>query len=253
MSTILDLQNITTTVNAGTNEEKQILKNINLKLEDGDFVTLLGTNGAGKSTLLNIINGSIFPTSGKILLKDQDLTNLSEVKRAKYIAQVFQDSKMGTAPRMTVAENLLLATKRGEHRGLRLRGLDKHMQEFKRQAAQLPNGLNERLNTFVGNLSGGQRQTLSFLMATIKRPDLLLLDEHTAALDPNTSRELLELTDKVVQEEHLTCVMITHQLKDAIKYGNRTIILNNGRIVFDVKGDDKKRLTEEDILQYFTD
>ena len=127
------------------------------------------------------------------------------------------------------------------------------MQEFKRQAAQLPNGLNERLNTFVGNLSGGQRQTLSFLMATIKRPDLLLLDEHTAALDPNTSRELLELTDKVVQEEHLTCVMITHQLKDAIKYGNRTIILNNGRIVFDVKGDDKKRLTEEDILQYFTD
>ncbi|WP_232805141.1 ABC transporter ATP-binding protein [Lactobacillus crispatus] len=253
MSTILDLQNITTTVNAGTNEEKQILKNINLKLEDGDFVTLLGTNGAGKSTLLNIINGSIFPTSGKILLKDQDLTNLSEVKRAKYIAKVFQDPKMGTAPRMTVAENLLLATKRGEHRGLRLRGLDKHMQEFKRQAAQLPNGLNERLNTFVGNLSGGQRQTLSFLMATIKRPDLLLLDEHTAALDPNTSRELLELTDKVVQEEHLTCVMITHQLKDAIKYGNRTIILNNGRIVFDVKGDDKKRLTEEDILQYFTD
>lgn len=253
MSTILDLQNITTTVNAGTNEEKQILKNINLKLEDGDFVTLLGTNGAGKSTLLNIINGSIFPTSGRILLKDQDLTNLSEVKRAKYIAQVFQDPKMGTAPRMTVAENLLLATKRGEHRGLRLRGLDKHMQEFKRQAAQLPNGLNERLNTFVGNLSGGQRQTLSFLMATIKRPDLLLLDEHTAALDPNTSRELLELTDKVVQEEHLTCVMITHQLKDAIKYGNRTIILNNGRIVFDVKGDDKKRLTEEDILQYFTD
>lgn len=253
MSTILDLQNITTTVNAGTNEEKQILKNINLKLEDGDFVTLLGTNGAGKSTLLNIINGSIFPTSGKILLKDQDLTNLSEVKRAKYIAQVFQDTKMGTAPRMTVAENLLLATKRGEHRGLRLRGLDKHMQEFKRQSAQLPNGLNERLNTFVGNLSGGQRQTLSFLMATIKRPDLLLLDEHTAALDPNTSRELLELTDKVVQEEHLTCIMITHQLKDAIKYGNRTIILNNGRIVFDVKGDDKKRLTEEDILQYFTD
>ncbi|MCT7790269.1 MAG: ATP-binding cassette domain-containing protein, partial [Lactobacillus crispatus] len=149
MSTILDLQNITTTVNAGTNEEKQILKNINLKLEDGDFVTLLGTNGAGKSTLLNIINGSIFPTSGKIMLKDQDLTNLSEVKRAKYIAQVFQDPKMGTAPRMTVAENLLLATKRGEHRGLRLRGLDKHMQEFKRQAAQLPNGLNERLNTFV--------------------------------------------------------------------------------------------------------
>ena len=253
MSTILDLQNITTTVNAGTNEEKQILKNINLKLEDGDFVTLLGTNGAGKSTLLNIINGSIFPTSGKILLKDQDLTNLSEVKRAKYIAQVFQDPKMGTAPRMTVAENLLLATKRGEHRGLRLRGLDKHMQEFKRQAAQLPNGLNEPLNTLVGNRPGGHPQTFVFLCPPIHIPVSPYYYETTVTHTSNTSRELLELTDKVVQEEHLTCVMITHQLKDAIKYGNRTIILNNGRIVFDVKGDDKKRLTEEDILQYFTD
>lgn len=253
MSTILDLQNITTTVNVGTSEEKKILKNINLKLEDGDFVTLLGTNGAGKSTLLNIINGSLFPTTGKVLLKDRDLTNLSEVKRAKYIAQVFQDPKMGTAPRMTVAENLLLATKRGEHRGLHLRGLDKHMHEFKKETAQLPNGLNERLNTFVGNLSGGQRQTLSFLMATIKKPELLLLDEHTAALDPNTSRELLELTDKVVREDKLTCIMITHQLKDAIKYGNRTVILNSGQIVLDVKGKEKQKLTEEDILQYFTD
>ena len=226
MSTILDLQNITTTVNVGTSEEKNILKNINLKINDGDFITLLGTNGAGKSTLLNIINGSIFPTSGKIILKERDLTNLSEVKRAKYIAQVFQDPKMGTAPRMTVAENLLLATKRGQQRGLHLRGLDQHLEEFKRETAQLPNGLNERLNTFVGNLSGGQRQTLSFLMATIKKPELLLLDEHTAALDPNTSRQLLELTNKVVKKEHLTCIMITHQLKDAIKYGNRTIILN---------------------------
>lgn len=253
MSTILDLQNIITTVNVGTNEEKQILKNINLKLEDGDFVTLLGTNGAGKSTLLNIINGSITPTSGKIILKNRDLTNLSEVKRAKYIAQVFQYPKMGTAPRMTVAENLLLATKRGQRRGLHLRKLDKHMDEFKQKTSQLPNGLNERLNTFVGNLSGGQRQTLSFLMATINRPDLLLLDEHTAALDPNTSRELLELTNKVVHEEKLTCIMITHQLRDAIKYGNRTIILNSGQIVLDVKGEEKKKLTEEDILQYFTD
>lgn len=253
MSTILDLQNIITTVNVGTNEEKQILKNINLKLEDGDFVTLLGTNGAGKSTLLNIINGSITPTSGKIILKNRDLTNLSEVKRAKYIAQVFQDPKMGTAPRMTVAENLLLATKRGQRRGLHLRKLDKYMNEFKQKTSQLPNRLNERLNTFVGNLSGGQRQTLSFFMATINRPDLLLLDEHTAALDPNTSRELLELTNKVVHEEKLTCIMITHQLRDAIKYGNRTIILNSGQIVLDVKGEEKKKLTEEDILQYFTD
>lgn len=252
MST-LDLQNITTTVNVGTKEEKKILKNINLKLDDGDFVTLLGTNGAGKSTLLNIINGSIFPTSGQVLLNQKDITHLSEVKRAKYIAQVFQDPKMGTAPRMTVAENLLLATKRGQKRGLHLRGLDKHMSEFKEETAQLPNGLSNRLNTFVGSLSGGQRQTLSFLMATIKKPELLLLDEHTAALDPNTSHQLLELTNKVVTEQHLTCIMITHQLKDALKYGNRIVILNNGKIVLDVKNSEKEKLTEDAILQYFSD
>lgn len=253
MSTILDLQNITTTVNVGTGEEKKILKKINLKVESGDFITLLGTNGAGKSTLLNIINGSIFPTSGKILLNNRDLTNLSEVKRAKYIAQVFQDPKMGTAPRMTVAENLLLATKRGMPRRLHLRKLDKHLKEFEKETAQLPNGLNQRLNTFVGNLSGGQRQTLSFLMATIRKPELLLLDEHTAALDPNTSHQLLELTNTVVQQNHLTCIMITHQLKDAIKYGNRTVILNSGQIVLDVKDQEKQNLTEEKILQYFAD
>lgn len=249
----LELKNINTTVNVGTNEEKRILKEINLTLNDGDFVTLLGTNGAGKSTLLNIINGSLTPTTGQIILDQQDITRLSEVKRAKYIAQVFQDPKMGTAPRMTVAENLLLATKRGERRGLHLRGLDKHLEMFSRETAQLPNGLNERLNTFVGNLSGGQRQTLSFLMATIKRPNLLLLDEHTAALDPNTSRELLELTNKVVKEQKLTCIMITHQLKDALKYGNRTIILNSGKIVLDAQGKERQQLTEDDILQYFAD
>ena len=249
----LKLQNISTTVNIGNGAQKQILKNINLELNDGDFVTLLGTNGAGKSTLLNIINGSLAPTTGKVILDEKDITNLSEVKRAKYIAQVFQDPKMGTAPRMTVAENLLLATKRGKHRGLKMRGLDKHLPMFSRETAQLPNGLNERLNTFVGNLSGGQRQTLSFLMATIQRPKLLLLDEHTAALDPNTSRELLELTNKVVQQQKLTCVMITHQLKDPLKYGNRTIILNSSKVVLDVSGEKRQKLTEDDILQYFTD
>lgn len=249
----LELKNINVTVNIGSNEEKRILKNINLKLNDGDFVTLLGTNGAGKSTLLNIINGSLTPTTGQVILDHNDITKLSEVKRAKYIAQVFQDPKMGTAPRMTVAENLLLAIKRGQHRGLKLRGLDKHLTEFSRETAQLPNGLDKRLNTFVGNLSGGQRQTLSFLMATIKRPELLLLDEHTAALDPNTSRELLQLTNQVVKKQKLTCVMITHQLKDALKYGNRTIILNDGKIVFDVKDKEREQLTEDKILQYFTD
>lgn len=248
----LQLKNINTIVNLGTNEEKKILKNINLKLNDGDFVTLLGTNGAGKSTLLNIINGSLFPSSGQVILDKQDLTSWSEVRRAKYIAQVFQDPKMGTAPRMTVAENLLLATKRGQRRGLKLRGLEQHLNEFSRETSQLPNGLNKRLNTFVGSLSGGQRQTLSFLMATIKRPKLLLLDEHTAALDPKTSHELLELTNQVVQKQKLTCIMITHQLKDALKYGNRTIILNDGRIVLDKAGQEKKQLTEDELLQYFT-
>lgn len=249
----LELQNVGLTVNLGTDEEKEILKSTNLELNDGDFVTLLGTNGAGKSTLLNLINGSLSPTTGKIILDDEDITALSEVKRAKYISQVFQDPKLGTAPRMTVAENLLLATKRGEKRGLHLRGLDKNLTMFSRETSKLPNGLNQRLHTFVENLSGGQRQTLSFLMATIKRPKLLLLDEHTAALDPKTSHELLELTDHVVRQQHLTCIMITHQLKDALKYGNRTIILNSGRIVLDVKSEEKQRLTENDILKYFTD
>lgn len=249
----LELKNVSLTVNIGSNEQKQILHNINLKLNDGDFVTLLGTNGAGKSTLLNLINGSLMPTTGQILLDGRDLTRLSEVKRAKYIAQVFQDPKMGTAPRMTVAENLLLALKRGQRRSLRLRKLEQHLPLFSRETAQLPNGLNKRLDTFVGNLSGGQRQTLSFLMATIKRPELLLLDEHTAALDPNTSKELLHLTDQVVKKQKLTCIMITHQLKDALKYGNRLIILNDGQIVFDVQGQQKQNLTEDKILQYFTD
>ncbi|MBP2058689.1 putative ABC transport system ATP-binding protein [Lactobacillus colini] len=248
---ILELKNISTTVNPGTKDEKKILKNINLMLNDGDFVTLLGTNGAGKSTLLNVINGSIIPSSGSIYLKDKDITNLSEVKRAKFIAQVFQDPKLGTAPRMTVAENLLLATKRGQRRSLHLRGLDKQLPKFKKETAKLPNGLNQRLNTFAGNLSGGQRQTLSFLMATIKRPDLLLLDEHTAALDPNTSRDLLELTDQVVREQKLTCIMITHQLKDALHYGNRTIVLKDGQVVLDAVGHERDKLTEADILKFF--
>ena len=247
----LELKNINTTVNIGTPEEKRILKDLNLTLEKGDFVTLLGTNGAGKSTLLNVINGSLNTTSGQVVLNNHDLTKLSEVKRAKYIAQVFQDPKMGTAPRMTVAENLLLATKRGQKRGLKLRGLKKHLAEFKEETAQLPNGLSDRLNTFAGSLSGGQRQTLSFLMATIQKPELLLLDEHTAALDPNTSHQFLELTNEVVEKENLTCIMITHQMKDALKYGNRTVILNDGKVVLDVKGEEREKLTEEDVLKYF--
>lgn len=250
MST-LELKNITTIVNHGTREEKTILSDLSLKIEDGDFITLLGTNGAGKSTLLNVINGSLRPTSGQVLLDQKDLTPLSEVKRAAYISQVFQDPKLGTAPRMTVAENLLLADKRGQKRGLRPRHLKEQLPRFEQLTAMLPNSLSQRLNTFTGNLSGGQRQTLSFLMATLAQPKILLLDEHTAALDPNTSAQLLELTDKVVTENKLTCLMITHRLADALRYGNRVVILKDGQVVLDTR--DKATLSEEKILTYFAD
>ncbi|KRL80387.1 ABC transporter ATP-binding protein [Ligilactobacillus equi] len=250
---ILTLKNIDVTVNLNTSEEKRILKNLNLTVNKGDFITLLGTNGAGKSTLFNTINGSIFPTKGQVLLANQDITNQPEVSRASQIAQVFQDPKMGTAPRMTVSENLLLAQKRGQKLGLKLRGLRQQKDYFLKIASQLPNGLDQRLDTPTGSLSGGQRQTLSFLMATLNQPQLLLLDEHTAALDPNTSRQLMELTNQVVQEKQLTCIMITHQLADALKYGNRTIVLKDGQIVLDQAGQAKKDLTEEEILTYFAD
>lgn len=250
MST-LELKNITTVVNHGTREEKTILNDLSLKIEDGDFITLLGTNGAGKSTLLNVINGSLRPTSGQILLDQKDLTPLSEVKRATYISQVFQDPKLGTAPRMTVAENLLLADKRGQKRGLRPRHLKEQLPRFEKLTAMLPNSLSQRLNTFTGDLSGGQRQTLSFLMATLAQPEILLLDEHTAALDPNTSAQLLELTDKVVTENKLTCLMITHRLADALRYGNRVVILKDGQVVLDTR--EKTNLSEEKILTYFAD
>ena len=188
----LELKNINTTVNIGTPEEKRILKDLNLTLEKGDFVTLLGTNGAGKSTLLNVINGSLNTTSGQVVLNNHDLTKLSEVKRAKYIAQVFQDPKMGTAPRMTVAENLLLATKRGQKRGLRLRGLKKHLAEFKEETAQLPNGLSDRLNTFAGSLSGGQRQRIILARALLKDAQIYILDESLNEVDIKTERQILK-------------------------------------------------------------
>ena len=253
MTALLSLDHITTVVNKGTSEERKILKDLSLTVNQGDFITLLGTNGAGKSTLLNIINGALTPDQGTVTLANKDLTKLNDVKRAKYIAQVFQDPKMGTAPRMTVSENLLLAYKRGQKRGLRLRRLKQHRTKFEQLTSKLPNGLSEHLNTATGSLSGGQRQTLSFLMATIKRPEILLLDEHTAALDPNTSRQLLNLTDQVIKEEKLTCIMITHQLKDALRYGNRTVILNDGQIVLDVAGKQRADLSEQEILSYFTD
>ncbi|WP_273715083.1 ABC transporter ATP-binding protein [Leuconostoc mesenteroides] len=230
----------------------QILKSINFDIYDGDFITVLGTNGAGKSTLFNTIAGNLSVASGEILHNGNNIAHETAVKRTNYIARVFQDPKMGTAPRMTVAENLLLAEKRGSKRTLRSRGLtQKKLTEYAALTKVMGNNLDRRLNTATGDLSGGQRQALSFLMATRVKPELLLLDEHTAALDPKTSEQLMLATNEQVTANNLTALMITHNLADALKYGNRLIILNAGNIVLDVRDDEKKVLDETQILKYF--
>ncbi|MGL4688979.1 MAG: ABC transporter ATP-binding protein [Leuconostoc mesenteroides] len=230
----------------------QILKSINFDIYDGDFITVLGTNGAGKSTLFNTIAGNLSVASGEILHNGNNIAHETAVKRTNYIARVFQDPKMGTAPRMTVAENLLLAEKRGSKRTLRSRGLtQKKLTEYAALTKVMGNNLDRRLNTATGDLSGGQRQALSFLMATRVKPELLLLDEHTAALDPKTSEQLMLATNEQVTANNLTALMITHNLADALKYGNRLIILNAGNIVLDVRDDEKKALDETRILKYF--
>ena len=229
----------------------QILKSINFDIYDGDFITVLGTNGAGKSTLFNTIAGNLSVASGEILHNGNNIAHETAVKRTNYIARVFQDPKMGTAPRMTVAENLLLAEKRGSKRTLRSRGLtQKKLTEYAALTKVMGNNLDRRLNTATGDLSGGQRQALSFLMATRVKPELLLLDEHTAALDPRTSEQLMLATNEQVTANNLTALMITHNLADALKYGNRLIILNAGNIVLDVRDDEKKALDETQILKY---
>ncbi|MGR3741220.1 ABC transporter ATP-binding protein [Companilactobacillus sp. DQM5] len=237
---------VTTTVNQNT-----ILKKTDIKINNQDFVVILGTNGAGKSTFMNLIAGNLQPSSGTIFLEDKNITNLKKQKRAKYISRVFQDPKLGTAPRMTVAENLLLAQKRGAHHKLVPRRLTTQMKYFKELTQKLPNNLNEHLNTPTQNLSGGQRQTLSFLMSVLKKPEILLLDEHTAALDPQTSNELMKLTDKTVTEEKITCLMVTHNIDDALKYGNRLLVFNNGQIVLDLDKESKESFTKEKLLTYF--
>lgn len=230
----------------------QILKSINFDIYDGDFITVLGTNGAGKSTLFNTIAGNLSVASGEILHNGNNIAHETAVRRTNYIARVFQDPKMGTAPRMTVAENLLLAEKRGSKRTLRSRGLtQKKLTEYAALTKVMGNNLDRRLNTATGDLSGGQRQALSFLMATRVKPELLLLDEHTAALDPKTSEQLMLATNEQVTANNLTALMITHNLADALKYGNRLIILNAGNIVLDVRDDEKKALDETQILKYF--
>lgn len=250
---ILELKDVKTTVKTADGEIVPILKGINLEIRPGDFITIIGTNGAGKSTLFNTIAGSLKPDSGILRHNGHDITKMSEEKRTQFIGRVFQDPKMGTAARMTVAENLLLATKRGKRRFLKIRRLKQNLPRFKKLAAVMNNGLESRLNTFVEGLSGGQRQALSFLMATIEKPDILLLDEHTAALDPHTSENLLAVTDKQIKENKLTALMITHHMEDALKYGNRLLVLKDGQVKADISEEEKKNLKVSDLYSYFED
>ena len=251
MTAIVELRNATKIVTNGFNEEKIILNDVSLDIYEHDFITILGGNGAGKSTLFNSIAGTLPLTSGSIRIMGEDVTHFSPEKRAKYLSRVFQDPKMGTAPRMTVAENLLIAKFRGEKRGLFPRRLSAYKEEFQATIEKVGNGLEKHPDTPIEFLSGGQRQALSLLMATLKRPELLLLDEHTAALDPKTSVALTELTNDFVSKDHLTALMITHHMEDALKYGNRLIVMKEGRIIQDLNKDEKAKMKILDYYQLF--
>ena len=249
---MLELKNICKTFNPGTVNAKKALTGLNLTLNDGDFVTVIGGNGAGKSTMLNIIAGSYPVDAGSITLDGVDLTHLPEYKRAKYIGRVFQDPMMGTAATMQIEENLALAARRGKARGLKIGITKEERERYKEQLKILDLGLEERLTAKVGLLSGGQRQALTLLMATLRQPKLLLLDEHTAALDPKTAAKVLDATERIVSMHKLTTVMITHNMRDAIAYGNRLVMMYDGHVVVDVSGEEKKNLTVEQLLNLFS-
>ena len=248
---MLKITNLKKTFNPGTINEKVALDGLNLHLKDGDFVTVIGGNGAGKSTLLNAICGVWKPDFGTIEIDGVDVSHLPEHKRAQFLGRVFQDPMKGTAPDMEIAENLSIASKRGIRRRF-VRGVRKADREAYRELLKtLDLGLEDRLSTKVGLLSGGQRQAVTLLMATMNKPKLLLLDEHTAALDPKTAAKVLEITERIVTENHLTTLMITHNMKDAIKYGNRLIMMNEGHIIYDISGEEKKNLKVSDLLEKF--
>lgn len=248
---MLEINNIYKTFNPGTINEKKALNGLSLTLNDGDFVTVIGGNGAGKSTLLNMITGVYPVDSGTISIDGSDITNLPEYKRAKYFGRVFQDPMTGTAANMQIEENLALAARRGKPRTLALGIKKSERQGYRDLLARLGLGLENRLTSKVGLLSGGQRQAVTLLMATLQSPKLLLLDEHTAALDPQTAAKVLAITDELVTEQKLTTLMITHNMKDAIKYGNRLIMMNNGKIIVDISGEDKKKLEVSDLMALF--
>jgi len=249
---MLKLENIRKTFHAGTVNQKIALDGLSLTLNDGDFVTVIGGNGAGKSTLLNTIAGTFPVDSGSITIDGEDITDLPEQKRARFLGRVFQDPMMGTAADMWIEENMALAAHRGEHRGLRWAISPAERENLRRLLSELDLGLEDRLSSKVGLLSGGQRQALTLLMAVMKKPKLLLLDEHTAALDPKTAAKVLALSDRFIEESRLTALMVTHNMKDAIAHGNRLIMMNAGKIVFDISGEEKKRLTVDDLLHAFT-
>ena len=248
---MLDIKNVEKTFNPGTINEKKALNGINLHLDEGDFVTVIGGNGAGKSTMLNMVAG-VYPVDcGSIVIDGVDVTRLPEYKRAKYLGRVFQDPMTGTAADMQIEETLALAARSGQTRLLRVGFTAKERKEYKELLKILDLGLEERLTAKVGLLSGGQRQALTLLMATLKKPKVLLLDEHTAALDPKTAKKVLDITEEIVQKNNLTTIMITHNMADAIRVGNRLIMMNNGKIIFDVSGEEKKKLTVADLLEKF--
>ena len=249
---MLELKNICKTFNPGTINAKVALNHLNLTLKDGDFCTVIGGNGAGKSTMLNAVAGVFTVDSGSIVIDGQDVTRLPEHKRASLLGRVFQDPMMGTAPTMQIEENLALAARRGQRRGLKWGITAVERADYKELLRSPDLGLEDRMTAKVGLLSGGQRQALTLLMAALKRPKLLLLDEHTAALDPKTAAKVLTLSDQIVEENGLTTLMITHNMKDAIQHGNRLIMMDAGRVVVDISGEEKKKLTVPDLLALFS-
>ena len=248
---MLEVNNIYKTFNPGTVNEKLALDGLSLKLKEGDFVTVIGGNGAGKSTLLNALAGVWFVDEGQIIIDGKDVTKVPEHKRAAYLGRVFQDPMMGTAATMGIDENMALAMRRGKSRGLRIGITQKERNQFREMLKVLDLGLEDRLTSKVGLLSGGQRQAVTLLMAALKKPRLLLLDEHTAALDPKTAAKVLQATNNIVNKDHLTTLMITHNMRDAIANGNRLIMLNNGKVILDIEGEEKNKLTVDDLLLQF--
>ncbi len=248
---MLEIKNLSKTFNPGTVNEKQALTNVSITLNEGDFVTIIGGNGAGKSTMLNAIAGVWPIDSGSISVGGVDITRLPEHKRAKYIGRVFQDPMMGTSADMGIDENLAIAARRGKHRTLNWSITRKEKEKYKKLLSSLDLGLEDRLTSKVGLLSGGQRQAITLLMASLEKPQLLLLDEHTAALDPKTAAKVLALSDKIIEENQLTAMMVTHNMKDAINHGNRLIMMHEGNIIYDVSGEEKKKLHVSDLLAKF--